>query len=92
MPERGKAPDRLAHTLGVIGFLLSVVSSMWQIFLHRESSAERATLRLSAFHIVKRGQNTETAAKSGFLSVEVVNFGQRPVSEANFHKYSLRPC
>jgi len=78
MSSERKSTDRLVHILGMLGFLLSIVSLAWQVYLYRESFSERVILRLSALHL---GQDIQTPAKKkgGYLSIEVVNVGQRPL-------------
>lgn len=72
------------HLLGVLGFVLSVVSLCWQVFVYRDSLAEKATVRLSRHQEFRLNEDEDPPAviPSGGkseLSVEVVNIGQHPL-------------
>jgi hypothetical protein len=81
MAIAAKSPDRFAHTLGVLGFCISLVSIGWQVYLYRESFAERVALRLSAFHELKQGEEIEAKSilNKSYLYVEVIDVGQHPL-------------
>jgi hypothetical protein len=91
MTQAGKS-SRTASILGVLGFLLSVISLGWQMHVHNESLTERALIRLSASfrpdeeHVVSAtpiGKHleltTEVRATKGELAAEIVNFGEHPL-------------
>jgi hypothetical protein len=66
--------------LGVLGFLLSLASISWQIYVHHEAQTERVTVKLTMIHPVEPGEDESTAAKKkGGLLFDIVNIGQQPV-------------
>lgn len=70
-------PDRIAHVLGVVGFILALCSLSWQIFTYRESRVERVTARVTLQHTYKENEEAHDVEKKGDVSVEVVNIGQQ---------------
>jgi hypothetical protein len=84
----------LASALGVLGFVLSVVSLGWQVHVHEESLTEKALVRFS-ISFLNDDKEIRSVAKTAKhradveldpaslnkneLSAEVVNIGQRPL-------------
>lgn len=83
----------LATILGVLGFVLSVVSLGWQVHVHEESLKDKALVRLSvSFYDEKSVRSATQTSKNSYdlvlassfqkkneLSAEIVNVGQHPL-------------
>jgi len=84
----------LASTLGVLGFVLSVVSLGWQVHVHEESLTDKAFVRFSISFlnddkeirsVTKTAKNRAdveldpSSVNKNELSAEVVNIGQHPL-------------
>ena len=82
-------PDRIAHVLGVVGFILAPCSLLWQIFTYRESRLERITARVSLQHTYKENEDAHDVEKKGDVSVELVNIGQQALY---LRRVSIEPC
>jgi len=73
--------SRWPHILGVAGFFLSLGGLTWQIFVYRDSLAEKAVVRLSSYqaYISHDVPSFPLPFRKGDLHAEVVNIGQRPL-------------
>ncbi len=84
----------LASTLGVLGFVLSLISLGWQVHVHEESLTDKALVRfsisflnndkeiLSVTKTAKHQSNVDldpSSINKNELSAEVVNIGERPL-------------
>ena|SRR5437867_4064206 len=84
----------LASILGVLGFVLSVVSLGWQVHVHEESLTDKALIRFSISFlnhdkeirsVTKTAKNRSdveldpSSLNKNELSAEVVNIGQHPL-------------
>lgn len=94
-PDEKSSRISLAPILGVLGFVLSVVSLGWQVHVQRESLTDKALVRFSFSLLLDSHKDilsvTKTAKhlanmeidqeplKKAELDAEVVNIGQRPL-------------
>jgi hypothetical protein len=66
--------------LGILGFLLSLASITWQVYVHYEAQTEKVTVNLMLIHPVEPGEDESTAEnKKGWVLFDVVNIGQQPL-------------
>jgi hypothetical protein len=83
--KSSRIASAIASVLGLLGFILSIVSLGWQIRTHDEGLVEKALVRLSiSFDIPMRdfpiGEDESwIRRKKADLAVEVVNIGQHPL-------------
>ncbi|HLK33030.1 MAG TPA: hypothetical protein VKT29_08065 [Terriglobales bacterium] len=75
MVQQGK-PWSFAHVLGVLGFLMSAASLLWQVSIYRDSFKQRVLVRLSAVEVLNP---SDLSPRKGTVAVEVVNMGQHPL-------------
>jgi hypothetical protein len=70
----------LAHILGILGFVISLASISWQVYLHYEAQTEKLSINLMLVHPVEPGEEEDTVEnKKGWLLFDVANVGNQPL-------------
>lgn len=73
--------SRWPHVLGVAGFFLSLAGLAWQVFVYKDSLAEKALVRLSSYqaYVSRSVPPLPLPFRKGDLHAEVVNIGRHPL-------------
>lgn len=76
---RTRTQDPIARGIAVLGLLLSAAGFTWQVYLYRESLAERVSVDLRFSTELKFGEEVTDTFKRGKVWISLVNLGRQPL-------------